>query len=76
MDITKKILKLLKDGYSQQQISIILKEENIKPNSVSMIEKNLKNIREIYDAKTMFHLAIILTEQEYNFVEEEDKDEV
>lgn len=72
MDIKRKILKLLKAGYSQKQITLILKSEDIKPNSLSMVEKYIKEIREIYCAKTMFHLAIILIEQGYDFEEEEE----
>jgi hypothetical protein len=45
MDITKKILRLLKDGNTQQQISDIFKYQGIKPNSLSTIEKYLKQIR-------------------------------
>lgn len=70
MDIRKKIITLLKEGYTQKEISDILKKEEIKPNSLSIIEKYLKEIREIYKAKTMFHLAFILMDEEY-FIEEE-----
>lgn len=63
---------MLKDGYSQQQISDQFKVENIKPNSLSMIEKYLREIREVYKAKSLFHLAFILMEEEYDF---EDKAE-
>jgi len=71
MDIKRKILKLLKAGYSQKQIALIIKSEDIKPNSLSMVEKHIKDIREIYSAKTMFHLAIILIEQGYDFDNDE-----
>ncbi len=61
---------LLKEGNTQKEISNIFKKEEIKPNSLSIIEKYLKEIREIYKAKTMFHLAFILIDEEY-FIEEE-----
>lgn len=70
MDIRKKIITLLKEGYTQKEISDILKKEEIKPNSLSIIEKYLKEIRKIYKAKTMFHLAFILIDEEY-FIEKE-----
>ncbi|WP_332453742.1 hypothetical protein [Chryseobacterium aquaticum] len=70
MDIRKKIIMLLKEGNTQKEISNIFKKEEIKPNSLSIIEKYLKEIREIYKAKTMFHLAFILIDEEY-FIEEE-----
>ena len=72
MDIRKKILSMLKYGYSQQQISDKFKEENIKPNSLSLIEKHLKDIKAMYRAKTLFHLAIILIQEEYIFEEIEE----
>ena len=58
---------MLKEGYSQQQISDKLKEENIKPNSLSIIEKHLKDIKCCYQAKTLFHLAVILIQEDYIF---------
>lgn len=76
MDIKKKIIRLLKDGYNQKEISNIFKKEQIKPNSLSIIEKYLKEIREIYKAKTMFHLAFILIEEEYFFEEDEFEDHI
>lgn len=72
MDIKRKILKLLKDGYTQKQIALIMKSEDIKPNSLSIVEKYIKEIRKIYCAKTMFHLAIILIEQGYDFDNNEE----
>jgi hypothetical protein len=71
MDIKKKIINLLKEGYTQKEISDIFKEDEVKPNSLSIIEKYLKEIRETYKAKTMFHLAFILIEEEYFFENEE-----
>ena len=75
MDITKKILRLLKEGNTQQQISDIFKYQGIKPNSLSTIEKYLKQIREDYKAKSLFHLAYILIEDQYNFEDDEENTE-
>ncbi|SIS71885.1 MULTISPECIES: hypothetical protein [Chryseobacterium] len=54
------IIGYLKEGLNQHEIAEKLKKENIKPNSLSSIEKRLNQIRHYYDAKTMFHLACIL----------------
>lgn len=55
------IIEYLKEGLSQQEISERLKMDNIKPNSLSSVEKRLNQIRQYYNAKTMFHLAYILS---------------
>lgn len=54
------ILSYLKEGFTQNEISARLKIAGVKPNSLSIIEKRLKAIREKFEAKTNFHLAIIL----------------
>lgn len=65
MGLTKylheEIIRLLKDGYTQKEISIILKKQGLKYCSLSSIEKELKLIRGFYQAKTMFHLGFILS---------------
>lgn len=58
--VDRLILNYLKQGYTQAEISDFLVGLNIKPNSLSTIEKKLKAIREKYKAKTNFHLAVIL----------------
>lgn len=57
----EKILEYLFMGMTQVEISEELKKNNITPNSLSSIEKKLKQIKEIYRANTMFHLAVILS---------------
>ncbi len=54
------IIGFLKEGLSQKQIAGKLHDLNIKPNSLSSVEKRLRQIRECYEAKTLFHLACIL----------------
>ncbi|CAL2091932.1 conserved hypothetical protein [Tenacibaculum sp. 190524A05c] len=61
--INLKIVKLLSQGMNQKEISEHFKKEGITPNSLSIIEKRLKKIREVYKAKTLFHLALILREE-------------
>lgn len=60
MNIDEKIIELLKKGYTQKEISDELIKHNLKPNSLSSVEKHLKRIRKEYGAKTMFHLGYIL----------------
>ena len=72
MNTKRRIIKCLKEGFNQAEISEYFKKENIKPNSLSIIEKYLKEIREAYGAKTLFHLACILYEQgELDFTDNE-----
>lgn len=59
-DFDRDLVNLLKDGLSQPEISGILKNAGITPNSLSSIEKRLKAIRERFGAYTNFHLAVIL----------------
>lgn len=40
-----KIIQFLKNGFTQIEISQKLLEENIKPNSLSSVEKKIKGIR-------------------------------
>lgn len=54
------IIKYLKKGKSQREISDLLKQQNLEPNSLSFIEKFLKTLRAKYKAKTMFHLGFIM----------------
>lgn len=54
------ILTSLKVGKTQKEISDNAIELGFKPNSLSIIEKRLKSIREKFGAKTSFHLAVII----------------
>lgn len=64
IDVNLKILNLLKKGYAQSEIADILKKEGIVPNSLSSVEKKLNQLKKDYKAKTLFHLAVILMEDE------------
>lgn len=61
METSDKIIALLSKGKTQAEISQLLKAANVKPNSLSHIEKHLKKTRKEHNAKTMFHLGVILT---------------
>lgn len=58
--VDRLILQYLKEGRTQAEISDLLKALNIKPNSLSIIEKRLKAIKKRFNAKSNFHLAVIL----------------
>lgn len=58
-DYDIKILKLLADGSRQQDIETYLKDNNIKPNSTSSIEKRLNDLRDILQAKTNIEMVVI-----------------
>ena len=64
--MNKIIIKYLKEGYSQEEISNLLKSQKVKPNSLSYIEKAINKIKKDNNAKTMFHLAWILSKK-YEF---------
>lgn len=58
------ILKLLSEGYTQEEISTEFKTHGIAPFSKSSIEKKLKDLREEFEAKTNPQLInIVLTLQ-------------
>ncbi|MFK7061407.1 hypothetical protein V3Q90_14915 [Flavobacterium oreochromis] len=50
----EKILNYLKEGFTQKEIAEMLTNDGITPNSLSHIEKELKKIRQKYNAKTNF----------------------
>lgn len=54
------LLKYISQGYSQEDIHQIFKNEQVSPNSKSSIEKKLKELRELFEAKTNPHLITII----------------
>lgn len=62
MNINEKtIISLLKEGYSQKQISQYFKEQNhLRIGSQSSIEKAIKEIKKKHQVKTMFQLGMII----------------
>lgn len=57
----KKLIKNLSLGYTLPEISEMFKNKNIKPNSLSSIEKEINKLKKEYNAKTMFQLGFILS---------------
>lgn len=53
------ILKLLSDGFLQKDMPEILKEKNLKPSSLSSVEKTLNYLKETFRAKSNEHLIAI-----------------
>lgn len=64
MNIKEIIVNFLRDGLTQKQISYELQEMDIKPNSLSSVEKHLKALRKEYRAETLFHLACLMIKNE------------
>ncbi|WP_151892571.1 DNA-binding response regulator [Patiriisocius marinistellae] len=54
-----KLLSLLADGYSQEEIEQYFKKHKISPSSRSSIEKRLKDLRVDFGAKTTIHLVMM-----------------
>ena len=63
--IQKIITKKMADGYTQTEVAQYLKEREISPNSVSMIEKELKKLRKEFGAHNIVHLFVILSKKGY-----------
>jgi len=55
------ILDKLKEGFTQIEVSKLLKEKGFKQNSVSFIEKRINRTKKVFKAKTIYQLAFILT---------------
>ena len=51
-DYEVRILKLLSDGYTQEEIHVKFKKEGTYPHSKSSIEKRLKDLKEDFGART------------------------
>lgn len=59
-ELDKLIAHSLASGLTQSEISILFKKQNITPNSISIIEKKIKQMKEDHKANTLFNLAVIL----------------
>jgi|GEM_PF-6431743 len=56
-DMEQIIIRCLLQGFNQKEIAQRLTELEMKPNSLSAIEKIIKRLKREYGAKTMFHLG-------------------
>lgn len=59
-EIDLQIVQCMAKGMKQSDVANHFKKIGVTPNSLSIIEKRLRRVREEYHAKTNFHLAIIL----------------
>ena len=59
-DLDLEIISALSKGLSQEQISSLLKEKNMSPNSLSTIEKRLNKLRIQFQANNVTHLVSML----------------
>ncbi|ARN77954.1 hypothetical protein BST97_08055 [Nonlabens spongiae] len=59
-DYDIKLLQLMSEGNSKQEISAILNQQNIEPNSVSVIDRCQRRLLMIFDAKNDAHLIGIV----------------
>ena len=59
--IEELLIEYLFEGLTQKEIALELKKKGYKSCSLSSLEKLLKKIRKDHDAKTMFHLGVILS---------------
>ena len=57
------VLNLLDEGYSQRQMPKYLRQNDIKPNSLSSVEVAITSIKKKYKVKTLFHLGIEIGRQ-------------
>lgn len=59
-DYDIKLLQLMSEGNTKQEISAILNQQNIEPNSVSVIDRCQRRLLLIFDAKNDAHLVGIV----------------
>ncbi len=59
IDYDIELLQMLSEGHSQDQISLYLKKKNIKPSSLSALEKRLNALRHHFGANNVVHLVSI-----------------
>lgn len=59
-ELDKQIARCLAVGMSQSEISQHFKLQCIEPNSLSIIEKKINQMKKDHKANTLFHLAVIL----------------
>lgn len=59
-DTDQLILEALAGGLEQKEIRQHFVKMGIKPNSISIIEKRIKGLKEEHKANTLFQLALIV----------------
>lgn len=64
VNVNDQILFLLSEGFNQLEISNELKRLEIFPNSISIIDKRIKRLKELYECKTTFQLLFKYAKKE------------
>jgi len=60
IDSDIELLRMLSQGHSQDQISVYFKDNNLKPRSLSALEKRLNLLRDHFGANNAIHLVSIV----------------
>ena len=58
--IQKIIIRKMAHGYTQAEVSGYLKSRDIRPCSLSTIEKELRKLKKEFKAQTIIHLFVLL----------------
>lgn len=66
MEYQKKTIELLKQGYTINDIAEYLKINNFETNSLSSVEKYIRKFKKEYQAKTMFQLGFLISNNSKN----------
>lgn len=64
-EFQEEVIKGLLDGMSQAEISENLRSRGYDPHSLSSIEKLLKQMKTVYNAKTYFQLGAIVATRRF-----------
>jgi len=57
----QEILLLLAKGFKQNEISTLLKEKDISPNSVRSVEANISKLKDYFNASNTTHLVYVVS---------------
>lgn len=57
----EEILLLLAKGFTQNEISTVLKEKNISPNSIRSVEANISKLKDYFNASNTTHLVYVVS---------------
>lgn len=48
------------EGYTQREVAEYLKQRNLRPHSLSTVEKEVNKLKKTHGAKTTVHLFVVL----------------
>ncbi|WP_418501765.1 hypothetical protein [Flagellimonas sp.] len=61
--VQKTIINKMAEGYTQREVAEYLKQRNLRPHSLSTVEKEVNKLKKIHGAKTTVHLFVLLLRQ-------------